>query len=106
MILARENVHTWWLNKFSVFRFVVDIHDEECGKFLGELNEDCFISLLVDGATDSGNLEKEIYVKFYKKGFGPIQKFLGIQDVKYANAAGVLQAIDTGIHIFLFAMIY
>ena len=56
-----------------------------------------FISLLIDGATDSGNLEDEIFnVKFVDAKRGPVQRFLGIHGVRHANADGVLVTVDTG----------
>ena len=50
-----------------------------------------------NGATDSGNLEDEIvYVKYVDAKRGPVQRFLGIQDVRHANADGVLATVDIG----------
>ena len=80
-----------------VLRFIVDIYDEERHAFLAALRGARFISLLIDGATDSANLEDEIvYVKYFDNEHGPTQHFLGIQDVQHANADGVLTAVDTG----------
>ena len=75
----------------------MDIHDEVKEPFLAGLREAQHISLLIDGATDSSNLEDEIvYIKYVDRREGPVQRFLGIQDVRHANADGVLAAVDTG----------
>ena len=59
------------------------MHDEK-ESFLVGLRQTRFISLLIDGATDSGNLEDEIvYVKFVDAKRGPVQRFLGIQDTPH-----------------------
>lgn len=56
-----------------------------------------YISLMIDGATNSGVLENEIvYVKFFTKEGGVVQSFLGIEDVKHAHASGVLSAVYLG----------
>lgn len=50
--------------------------------------------MMIDGATDTGNLESEIvYVKFFNKERGGLQSFLGIEDVKHAHADGALSAV-------------
>ena len=89
------------------FRFLVDIHDEEKESFLVGLRQARFISLLIDGATDSGNLEDEIvYVKFVDAKRGPVQRFLGIQDVRHANADGVLATVDIGRQSLIKSTVY
>ena len=66
-----------------------------------------FISLLIDGATDSGNLEDEIFnVKFVDAKRGPVQRFLGIHDVRHANADGVLVTVDTGRQSLIKSTVY
>ena len=73
------------------------MHDEEKETFLVGLRQTHFISLLNDGAADSGNLEDEIvYLKFMDAKRGPVHRFLGIQDVRHANADGVLATVDIG----------
>ncbi len=58
------------------------------------------MSVLIDGSTDHASLENEIvYVKFWDEKMGVLQYFLGIEDVKHANADGVIAAIDTGNYI-------
>ena len=82
-----------------IFRFLIDIHDEERQTFLDDLSKARFISLLVDGETDSTNLDDEIiYVKFLDSHCRPAQLFLGIHDGKHASASGVLDAVDTGVY--------
>ena len=66
-----------------------------------------FISLLIDGATDSGNLKDEIFnVKFVDAKRGPAQRFLGIHDVRHANADGVLVTVDTGRQSLIKSTVY
>ena len=89
------------------FRFLVDIHDEEKESFLVGLRQARFISLLIDGATDSGNLKDEIvYVKFVDAKRGPVQRFLGIHDVRHANADGVLATVDIGRRSLIKSTVY
>ncbi|XP_078810615.1 zinc finger protein 862-like [Oryzias latipes] len=77
-------------------RFLVSIYDQERAEMLDQLRRARFISVCIDGATDTGKLENEIvYVKFWNDKMGVLQCFLGIEDVKFANADGVIQAIDT-----------
>ena len=74
----------------------MDIHIEK-GSFLVGLRQASFISLLIDGATDSGNLEDDIvFLKFVDAKRGPVQRFLGIQDVRHANADARLQKWCSG----------
>ncbi len=78
-------------------RFLIDIYAQERHELLAQLKEARFISILIDGATDSGSIENEIvYVKFFNRKKGVLQPFLDIEDVKHANADGVLAAIDAG----------
>ena len=78
-------------------RFAIDIYDMEREQLLTDLKNAHYISVMIDGATDSGILENEIvYVKFFSKERGVVQSFLGIEDVKHANAAGVLSAVHLG----------
>ena len=48
---------------------------------------------MIDGATDAATLEMEmVYIRYLKKGQAR-NTFLSIEDVKHANAQGVLQTI-------------
>ena len=81
-----------------VVRFLVDIYEEERRALIEGLGRARFISVLIDGATDSANMEDEIvYVKYVDNQDGPVQRFLGIQDVAHASADGVLEAVDKGV---------
>ncbi|KAJ8415103.1 hypothetical protein AAFF_G00008010 [Aldrovandia affinis] len=63
-------------------RFVVDIYEMEQEKLLQN-----------DGATDTATLENElVYVRYMDKE-GPVNSYSKIEDVKHANAAGVLEAV-------------
>lgn len=75
----------------------MDIYNQEREEFITQLKSARFMSVMIDGATDSSNLENEIvYVKFFNENKGVLQYYLGIEDIKHANAQGVLSAIDTG----------
>lgn len=83
-----------------IHRFIVEIYNHQREPLLAQLREARFMSLMIDGATDTGNLENEIvYVKFLSSDhdLGPVQCFLGLQDVKHANADGVIEAVDAGL---------
>ena len=67
-------------------------------EFLDNLRQSRFISVMIDGATDSSNSEDEIvYVKYVNHELGPVQCFLGIQGVEHAHADIVLAVVDTGV---------
>ena len=52
---------------------------------------------MIDGATDSAVLELEVvYVRYLNAGGIPKNMFLSIEDVKNANAEGVLEAVNEG----------
>ena len=93
---------TWTFLDISDNRSSLRVTDLNISKvtgscFLVGLRQARFISLLIDGATDSGNLEDEIvYIKYVDAKRGLVQRFLGIQDVRHANADGVLATVDIG----------
>jgi hypothetical protein len=77
-------------------------HYTEREQKLQELKKARFISILIDGSTDKGTLENEVvFVRYLTHddvdSQGPKNLFLGIQDVKHANAQGIIDAIDTGL---------
>ncbi|KAJ8333912.1 hypothetical protein SKAU_G00412310 [Synaphobranchus kaupii] len=85
-----------YLSDKACARFIVDIYDGEMEKLLADLKKARFISIMIDGATDEGNLENEnIYIKFFDKEKGVVQSFFGIEDVKHANADGIIAAVDS-----------
>ncbi|KAM3599946.1 uncharacterized protein V6R79_014259 [Siganus canaliculatus] len=76
-------------------QFTIDICDAEREQLLIDLKNTRFISVWIDGATDSGILENEIvYVKYFTKEKGPVQSYLGI-GVNHALANGVLSAVQS-----------
>lgn len=82
-------------------RFTIDIYNMEREQLLTDIKNAHYISVMIDGATDSGILENEIvYVKFFSKERGVVQSFLGIEDVKHAHTAGVLSVVQSGTPIF------
>ncbi|KAJ8368732.1 hypothetical protein SKAU_G00087600 [Synaphobranchus kaupii] len=85
-----------YLSDKACASFIVDIYDGEMEKLLADLKKARFISIMIDGATDVGNLENEIiYIKFFDKEKGVVQSFFG--DVKHANADGIIAAVDSGL---------
>ena len=54
-----------------------------------------FFSLMADGSTDCSVAEQESVFVRYVVGGEPVSKFIALQEVKDARAAGVLDAIDT-----------
>ena len=59
-----------------------------------ELEECWFFSAMSDGSTDRSVTEQEaVYIRCVIDGVG-VNKFVGLQDLDTANAAGVLQAMD------------
>jgi len=82
------------------FRFLVDIYEAERDPRISQLKAARFISIMIDGATDKATLENElVYVRFLGED-GPINLFLGIEDVKHANADGIITAIDKGLYSY------
>ncbi|KAM3871389.1 LOW QUALITY PROTEIN: apoptosis-stimulating of p53 protein 1-like [Diretmus argenteus] len=77
-------------------RFTIDIYNVEREQLLADLKHTRYISVMIDGATDSGVLENEIvYIKYFTEERGVVQSFLGIEDVKHAHADGVLSAVQS-----------
>ena len=59
-------VHLFEIICLCVLRFIVDIYDEKRHAFQTGLRGARFISLLIDGAKDSANLEDEImFLKYF-----------------------------------------
>ena len=66
--MTKKKIHI-----FFPSRFTVDIYDAEREQFLIDLKNTRFISVLIDGATDSGIGENEIvYVKYLTKEKGKL----------------------------------
>ena len=71
----------------------MDIFEDQFSKVLQEIKDARFLSVMIDGATDAATLEMEmVYIRYLKKGQAR-NTFLSIEDVKHANAQGVLQTI-------------
>ncbi|TDH03546.1 hypothetical protein EPR50_G00164600, partial [Perca flavescens] len=74
-------------------RFICNIYDVEREKLMEKLRNAKHFSIMIDGATDGGNIENEaVYVRFMADE-GPVNAFLSIQAVKQGNASGILDAI-------------
>ncbi|KAF3840384.1 hypothetical protein F7725_019101 [Dissostichus mawsoni] len=65
----------------------------ELEKLLQKLKLAKYFSVMIDGATDTATLENELVYVRYMDTEGPINSYLKIEDVKHANAAGVLEAV-------------
>ena len=71
-------------------RFIYDIHHEQIDQLITKLSEACFFSVMIDGSTDSANIENElIYVRYLDMGTGVVTSFIGIEDTKLATAEGM-----------------
>ncbi|KAJ4929799.1 hypothetical protein JOQ06_018820, partial [Pogonophryne albipinna] len=91
-----SNMTNCYLSDKACLRFTIDIYNVESEQLLSDLKNAGYISVMIDGANDTGNIENEIvYVKFFNKERGVVQSFLGIEDVKHAHADGVLSAVQT-----------
>ncbi|KAK1907004.1 Zinc finger protein 862 [Dissostichus eleginoides] len=91
-----SNMTNCYLSDKACLRFTIDIYNVEREQLLSDLKNAGYISVMIDGATDTRNFENEIvYVKFFNKERGVVQSFLGIEDVKHAHADGVLSAVQT-----------
>ncbi len=81
-----------------LFRFMVVIYEELSQPVIDKINRATFFSILVDGSTDTSVREMEVvYVMFVDPDDGYTKVvFLTIEEVRHANAPGVLEAITTG----------
>ncbi|KAL3063658.1 hypothetical protein OYC64_000066 [Pagothenia borchgrevinki] len=72
-----SNMTNCYLSDKACLRFTIDIYNVEREQLLSDLKNAGYISVMIDGATDTGNLENEIvYVKFFNKERGVVQSFL------------------------------
>ena len=75
--------------------FIESIAHELRQHTINSLQKCRFFSLMADGSTDRSVAEQESVFVRYVVGGEPVSKFIALQEVKDARAAGVLDAIDT-----------
>ena len=75
--------------------FIESIAHELRQHTINSLQKCRFFSLMADGSTDRSVAEQESVFVRYVVGGEPVSKFIALQEVKDAKAAGVLDAIDT-----------
>ena len=82
---------------FFIFRFLVVIYEVEKVSLQKPMKDASCFSVMIDGATDSATLEMElVYLRFLVDG-RPRNTFLSIEDIKQADASGILDTIIEGI---------
>ena len=82
---------------FYFFRFLADIYEVERESLVNLMKDASCFSVMIDGATDSATLEMElVYLRFLVDG-RPRNTFLSIEDIKHADASGILDTIIEGI---------
>ena len=59
------------------------------------INKAAYLSIMIDGAKDTAKMENEVvFIRLLTAG-GPKNIYVGIQEVRHAHAAGVLEAVET-----------
>ena len=72
--------------------YIAEVYRRELA---GQIKQTKFISLMIDGATDSAVMEEELmYVRFVVDG-EVCMRFVGIANVDKPDAAGIVAAMDT-----------
>lgn len=95
------DVGTGYDNDHAAQVFTHFIAKERRIRLLSEINEAPFLTLIVDGSTDSSSREGEmVYVRFCDKGSINVH-FIGYVNVARANAVGILGALDTSMERYL-----
>lgn len=86
----------WYKSDVACSRFVVDIYKEQRDPLIKKLCAVKFFSVMIDGSTDSANLENElVYIRYLDLDSGIVTSFLGIEDCKHATAECILETIDS-----------
>jgi len=75
-------------------RFLKYIYEDLFQNSLNELSKKRFFSILIDGATDTSVTECELIYLRYLSGGKPVNHYLSIEDIKNANAPGIISAIE------------
>ena len=84
----------YWTNDHGPRMFLKHIAEVQRLKTKDILEQCRFFSVMADGSTDRSIVEQEaVYVRIVFNGI-PVNKFLGLQELDAADAAGVLQAVD------------
>ena len=64
-------------------------------KQMETINKATYLSIMIDGATDTAKMENEVvFIRLLAAG-GPKNIYVGIHEVRHAHAAGVLEAVET-----------
>ena len=85
----------WYKSDIACNRFIYDIYNEQIDQLITKLCEARFFSVMIDGSTDSANIENElVYVRYLDMGTGVVTSFIGIEDTKHATAEGILETVD------------
>ena len=91
-------MESMYRNEKMCSQFIASIADVEKEKTKREVRETRFLSLLSDGSTDAGIIEQEtVFVRYVDKQGQPWTKFVDIVRLESATAAGVCNAITTGL---------
>ena len=88
------DMHESYRSDNACRRFLPFIYEHIRQPLLEQLQQARYISILIDGATDTAVMELElVYARVWTQD-GPKNMYVSIEDIKNANAEGVLTAVE------------
>ncbi|XP_067017850.1 zinc finger protein 862-like [Acropora muricata] len=88
------SISTTYANNKSCNNFVAVISKVMTEELASEINEKNYISIMIDGATDTSGKENEtVHCRFIKDG-QPVNRLVGHKEVAHAHAQGILDTIN------------